>query len=39
MRTGRRLDVARIGFYPALMLAAVTLAVTFSYAPGLSARF
>ena len=34
MRTGRRLDVARIGFYPALMLAAVTLAVTFSYAPG-----
>ena len=27
MRTGRRLDVARIGFYPALMLAAVTLAV------------
>ena len=38
MRTGRRLDVARIGFYPALMLAAVTLAVTFSYAPGLSAR-
>lgn len=39
MRTGRRLDVARIGFYPALILAAVTLAVTFSYAPGLSARF
>ena len=39
MRTGRRLDVARIGFYPALMLAAVTLAVIFSYAPGLSARF
>ena len=39
MRTGRRLDVARIGFYPALMLAAVTLAVAFSYAPGLSVRF
>ena len=39
MRSGRRLDVARIGFYPALMLASAALAVVFSYAPGLSARF
>ena len=39
MRTGRRLDVARIGFYPAVMFLSVVLAVVFSYAPGLSARF
>ena len=39
MRTGRRLDVARIGFYPVLLLASVALAVVFSYAPGLSSRF
>ena len=39
MRTGRRLDVERIGFYPAVMLLSVVLAVVFSYAPGLSARF
>ena len=39
MRTGRRLDVAGIGFYPAVMLLSVVLAVVFSYAPGLSARF
>ena len=38
MRTGR-LDVERIGFYPAVMLLSVVLAVVFSYAPGLSARF
>ena len=39
MRTGRRLDVGRIGFYPAVMLLSVVLAMVFSYAPGLSARF
>ena len=39
MRSGRRLEVSRIGAYPALMLAAVVLAVVFSYAPGLSAWF
>ena len=39
MRTGRRLDVKRIGFYPTVMLLSVVLAVVFSYAPGLSARF
>ena len=39
MRTGRRLDVERIGFYPAVMLLSVVLAVVFSYAPGLSTRF
>ena len=39
MRSGRRLDIARIGFYPAVMFLSVVLAVVFSYAPGLSARF
>lgn len=39
MRTGRRLEVDRVGVYPVLLLASVALAVTFSYAPGLSARF
>lgn len=39
MRSGRRLDIARIGFYPEVMFLSVVLAVVFSYAPGLSARF
>ena len=39
MRSGRRLDIAQIGFYPAVMFLSVVLAVVFSYAPGLSARF
>lgn len=39
MRTGRRLDVARIGFYPLVMIASAVLAVVFSYAPALSGRF
>lgn len=39
MRTGRRLDVERIGFYPLVMLGSVVLAVVFSYASGLSGRF
>ena len=39
MRTGRRLEVDRVGVYPVLLLASVALAVVFSYAPGLSSRF
>jgi len=38
-RKERRLDLADIGCYPLLMLLAVCLAVPFSYAPSLSARF
>lgn len=38
-RKERRLDLADIGCYPLLMFLAVCLAVPFSYAPSLSARF
>ena len=38
-RKERKLDLANIGCYPLLMFLAVCLAVPFSYAPSLSARF
>ncbi len=39
MRTGRKLDLAAVGFYPQVLLFAVYLGVRFSFSPASSGRF